>query len=60
MPLAVAGAESDTLVLSLYVLVKEVVPLPELLLSFGLTVIEIPLLGLDEATDNVLVVTGIA
>ena len=53
LPLAVAGAVNVTAVLLLYVRVNWVEPPPCPLLSLGLTVIDTPLAGLVEATDNV-------
>ena len=56
LPPLVEAAVNVTAVLLLYVRVNEVVPLPWLLLSFGVTAIETPLFGLEEAILSVLVV----
>jgi hypothetical protein len=50
LPFTDEGAVSVMLVLSEYLLVNWVVPLPFPSLSFGLTVTATPLLGLEEAT----------
>jgi hypothetical protein len=52
-PSVVAGAVNVTVVLLLYVLANCVVPLPRPLASFGLTAIETPPVGFDDATVRV-------